>query len=72
MTRAFLLIDMDAFFASVEQARRPELHGRPVVVGGSAEKRGVVSTCSYKACTPPCPLRRPSASARRPSSFLST
>ena len=49
MTRALLLIDMDAFFASVEQARRPELAGRPVVVGGSAESRGVVSTCSYEA-----------------------
>jgi DNA polymerase-4 len=72
MTRALVLIDMDAFFASVEQVRRPELVGLPVIVGGKAESRGVVSTCSYKACTPPCPLRRPSASARRPPSFLST
>jgi DNA polymerase-4 len=72
MTRALLLIDMDAFYASVEQARHPEFVGLPVIVGGKAESRGVVSTCSYKACTPPCPLRRPSASARRPPSFLST
>ncbi len=40
---------MDAFFASVEQARRPELRGLPVVVGGERGGRGVVSTCSYEA-----------------------
>ena len=49
MSRAILLIDMDAFFAAVEQARRPELRGQPVIVGGSAESRGVVSTASYEA-----------------------
>jgi nucleotidyltransferase/DNA polymerase involved in DNA repair len=36
MTRASVLIDTDAFFASVEQIRRPELVGLPVIVGGSA------------------------------------
>ncbi len=41
-------IDMDAFFASVEQMDNPELRGRPVIVGGSSD-RGVVSTCSYEA-----------------------
>lgn len=40
--------DLDAFFASVEQLDRPELRGRPVLVGGSVE-RGVVSACSYEA-----------------------
>jgi DNA polymerase IV len=40
---------MDAFFASVEQARRPELRGLPVIVGGPRGGRGVVSTCSYEA-----------------------
>lgn len=47
--RKIIHIDMDAFFASVEQRDRPELRGRPVIVGGSPEKRGVVSTCSYEA-----------------------
>ena len=46
---ALLHIDMDAFFASVEQVRRPELRGRPIVVGGEVAKRSVVSTCSYEA-----------------------
>jgi len=44
-----LLCDLDAFFASVEQLDRPELRGQPVLVGGSPEGRGVVSTCSYEA-----------------------
>lgn len=47
--RAIGLLDLDAFFASVEQLDHPEWRGLPVIVGGSAEHRGVVSTASYEA-----------------------
>lgn len=47
--RAILLVDLDAFFASVEQLDHPAWRGKPVIVGGDADKRGVVSTCSYEA-----------------------
>ncbi len=47
--KKYIHIDMDAFYASVEQRDNPELRGKAVIVGGDPDKRGVVSTCSYEA-----------------------
>lgn len=47
--RKIIHIDMDAFYASIEQRDHPELRGKAIIVGGDPRKRGVVATCSYEA-----------------------
>lgn len=62
---AILMMDLDAFFASVEQLDHPEWRGKPVIVGGDPGRRGVVSTCSYEARKYGVHSAMPSATAAR-------
>lgn len=64
-SRKIIHVDLDAFFASVEQLDNPELKGRPVIVGGSIKERGVVSTASYEARAFGVQSAQPIARARK-------
>lgn len=64
-TRKIIHIDMDAFFAAVEQRDFPEYRNKPLIVGGLPNSRGVVATCSYEARQYGIHSAMPSAQAYR-------
>ena len=63
--RSIVLMDLDAFYASVEVLEQPELRGKPLLIGGSPEGRGVVAAASYEARTFGCHSAMPMARAVR-------
>ena len=64
MQRTIIHVDMDAFFAAIEQREHPEYRGKPVIVGGLSS-RGVVSTASYEARQSGVHSAMPMETARR-------
>ena len=60
-----MLVDLDAFFASVEELERPELRDKPLLIGGSPSQRGVVAAASYEARKFGCYSAMPMAQALR-------
>jgi len=65
MARQIIHVDMDEFFAAVEKLDRPDLRGRPLLVGGDPRGRGVVSTASYEARPYGCRSGMPMVTAIR-------
>lgn len=49
LMRKFIHIDMDCFYAAVEMRDNPDLQNKPIAIGGSADRRGVIATCNYPA-----------------------
>ncbi|MEZ5327816.1 MAG: DNA polymerase IV [Verrucomicrobiales bacterium] len=63
--RKIIHVDMDCFYAAIEVRDHPELRGKPVAVGGSSERRGVLTTCSYEARKFGCRSAMPTFKAMR-------